>query len=44
MYYDVALQIPLSQRTGFRFEQRWVNDYYFRVGQFGRYFYAYDLE
>jgi peptide/nickel transport system substrate-binding protein len=44
LHHDEAIQITLSQSTGFRFEQLWVKDYFFRVGQFGSYYYAYDLE
>jgi peptide/nickel transport system substrate-binding protein len=44
LYHDSAIQITLSQATGVRYEQRWVNDWFFRVGQFGGYFYAYGLE
>ena len=44
LFYDEAIQITLSQSTGARYEQRWMKDYFFRVGQFGNYFYAYGLE
>jgi peptide/nickel transport system substrate-binding protein len=44
LHHDEAIQITLSQSTGFRFEQLWVKDWFFRVGQFGSYFYAYHLE
>jgi peptide/nickel transport system substrate-binding protein len=44
LYQDNAIQITLSQQTGARYERRWVKDYYFRVGQFGQYIYAYGLE
>jgi len=43
MYQDNAIQITLSQATGVRYEQRWMKDWFFRVGQFGGYFYAYGL-
>ena len=39
-YYDEAVSVILAQSTGFRFEQRWLNGYYFRVGQFAPYRYA----
>jgi peptide/nickel transport system substrate-binding protein len=44
LHHDQAIQITLSQSTGFRFEQLWVKDWFFRVGAFGSYFYAYHLE
>ncbi|MCB0026960.1 MAG: ABC transporter substrate-binding protein [Anaerolineales bacterium] len=43
LHHDEAIQVTLLQSTGFRFEQRWVNDWFFRVGQFGSYYYAYSL-
>jgi peptide/nickel transport system substrate-binding protein len=44
LFYDEAVSIPLSQQTGARYEQRWVQDYFFRVGAFGNYWYAYGLD
>lgn len=44
LHYDSAPQIILSQSTGYRFEQRWVQDWFFRVGAFGSYYYAYGLD
>ncbi len=44
LFYDLAVSIPLSQQTGTRYEQRWVQDWYNRVGAFGLDFYAYGLE
>jgi peptide/nickel transport system substrate-binding protein len=43
-FYDDALSIPLSQATSTHYEQRWVTDWYYRVGSFGFYFYGYGLE
>ena len=43
LYQDNAIQITLSQQAGSRYENRWVKDWFFRVGQFGGYFYGYDL-
>jgi peptide/nickel transport system substrate-binding protein len=43
LHHDEALQVTLLQSTSFRFEQRWVNDWFFRVGAFGSYWYAYSL-
>jgi len=44
LFHDQAIQITLSQSTGVHYEQRWVKDWFYRVGQFGGYFYAYGLE
>jgi peptide/nickel transport system substrate-binding protein len=44
LHHDEAIQITLSQATSFRFEQLWVKDWFYRVGAFGSYFYAYHLE
>ena len=44
LFYDQAIQIVLSQQTGVHYEQRWVEDWFYRVGQFGGYFYAYGLK
>ncbi len=42
-FYNDAISIPLSQATGATFTQPWLCDWYFRVGQFGWYFYAFGL-
>ncbi len=39
-YYDDAVSVILAQSTGFRFEQRFLNGYYFRVGQFAPFRYG----
>jgi peptide/nickel transport system substrate-binding protein len=44
LHHDQAIQITLAQGTGFRFEQRWVQNWYYRVGAFGSYYYAYGLD
>jgi peptide/nickel transport system substrate-binding protein len=44
VHHDQAPQITLSQQAGARYEQRWVQDYFFRPGAFGQYFYSYGLE
>lgn len=44
LFYDLAVSVPLSQQTGTRYEQRWVQDWYNRVGAFGQDFYAYGLD
>jgi peptide/nickel transport system substrate-binding protein len=41
LFYDQAIQVVLSQATGVHYEQRWVKDWYYRVGEFGDYYYAY---
>ena len=43
LYQDNAIQITLSQSTGARYERLWMKDWFFRVGQFGGYYYAYGL-
>jgi peptide/nickel transport system substrate-binding protein len=43
LFHEQAIQITLSQETGVHYEQRWVEDWFYRVGQFGGYFYAYGL-
>jgi peptide/nickel transport system substrate-binding protein len=43
LFYDEAVQVVLSQPTNAHYEQRWVQDYFYRVGQFGDYYYALGL-
>ncbi len=38
-YYDEAVSVILAQSTGYHFEQRWVNGYFYRVGQFQKFIY-----
>jgi len=47
MYFDIqkefhndVISVTLAQATGPRFEQRWLNGYYYRVGQFQPFRYA----
>ena len=40
---DLAVSVPLGQATATRYEQRWVHNWFNRVGAFGDYFYAYSL-
>ena len=47
MYFDIqkefhndVISVTLAQATGPRYEQRWLNGYYYRVGQFAPYRYA----
>jgi peptide/nickel transport system substrate-binding protein len=44
LHHDEAIQITLAQATSARYEQRWVKDWFNRVGAFGAYWYAYHLE
>ncbi|NHZ71713.1 MAG: hypothetical protein GWP17_01340 [Aquificales bacterium] len=43
LFYDEAPQVVLSQRAGNRYEQRWVENWYNRVGAFARDYYAMSL-
>jgi peptide/nickel transport system substrate-binding protein len=43
LFYDSAIQVVLPQPTIFRFEQPWVNGYYFQPAAPGRKYYAYSL-
>jgi peptide/nickel transport system substrate-binding protein len=42
-FYNDAISIPLSQPTSTGYQQPWVCDYYYRVGSWGYYYYAYGL-
>lgn len=44
LHHEQAIQITLAQAVGARYEQRWVNDWFYRVGQFGSYYYAFGIE
>ena len=43
LFYDTAIQITLSQGTNVRYEQCWVDGYYYNPILFAGYFYAWDL-
>ena len=43
LFYDTAIQIPLAQGADTRYEQRWVQDWYYNPIMFAGYFYAYSL-
>ncbi len=43
LFYDEAIQITLAQGAGTRYEQRWVQDWYYNPIMFAGYFYAYSL-
>jgi ABC-type transport system substrate-binding protein len=44
LFYDTAIQITLSQETQVRYEQRWVEDYYYNPILFAGYYYAWGLK
>ena len=43
LYYETVPQVILLQRDGPWYSQRWVDGYYYRVGAFGRDYYALSL-
>ena len=43
LFYDTVPQVILLQRDAPWYSQRWVDGYYYRVGAFGRDYYAYSL-
>ncbi|GJM40018.1 MAG: peptide ABC transporter substrate-binding protein [Ardenticatenaceae bacterium] len=43
LHHDLAIQITLSQGTGARYEQRWVENWYYNPITSGTYFYALSL-
>jgi peptide/nickel transport system substrate-binding protein len=43
LFHDTAIQITLSQEAGVRYEQRWVQDWYYNPLLFAGYFYALGL-
>jgi peptide/nickel transport system substrate-binding protein len=43
LFHEAAIQIALSQGTNVRYEQKWVENYYYNPILFAGYFYAYDL-
>jgi len=43
LFYDTAIQITLSQEAGVRYEQRWVQDWYYNPILFAGFYYAYGL-
>ncbi len=43
LFYDTVPQVILLQRDAPWYTQRWVDGYYYRVGMFGRDYYAYSL-
>jgi peptide/nickel transport system substrate-binding protein len=43
LFYETVPQVILLQRDAPWYSQRWVDGYYYRVGMFGRDYYAYSL-
>ncbi|MEZ4594067.1 MAG: ABC transporter substrate-binding protein [Chloroflexota bacterium] len=43
LHHDQAIQVTLAQATGARYEQRWVQDWYYNPITSGTYFYALSL-
>ncbi len=43
LHHEQAIQITLAQATDVRYEQRWVQDWYYNPILFAGYFYAYGL-
>jgi peptide/nickel transport system substrate-binding protein len=43
LFYETVPQVILLQRDAPWYSQRWVDGYYYRVGAFGRDYYAYSL-
>jgi peptide/nickel transport system substrate-binding protein len=44
LFHDTAIQITLSQEAGVRYEQRWVQDWYYNPLLFAGYYYALGLK
>ena len=44
LFHDTAIQITLSQEAGVRYEQRWVEDWYYNPLLFAGYYYALGLK
>jgi peptide/nickel transport system substrate-binding protein len=43
LHHDLAIQVTLAQATGVRYEQRWVDGWFYNAALFGPYYYAYSL-
>ena len=43
LHHDQAPQVTLSQATAARYEQRWVNGYYYNPARFSPDYYAYSM-
>jgi ABC-type transport system substrate-binding protein len=44
LHHDLAIQITLAQATGTRYEQRWVDDWFYNPAYSGQYFYSMSLQ
>ncbi len=44
LYYDEVPTVTLAQATGTRYEQRWVQDWFYNPIHFGPYFYTLSLD
>lgn len=44
LHHEQAIQITLAQATGVRYEQRWVDGYFYNPALFGNYYYSLSLE
>jgi len=44
LHHEQAIQVTLAQATGVRYEQRWVQDWYYNSAEFGAFYYAYGLD
>lgn len=44
LHHDQAIQVTLSQSTNYRFEQRWVKGWFYRISAVGTYYYALSLD
>jgi peptide/nickel transport system substrate-binding protein len=44
LHHEILPQVILLQRDTPYYEQRWVENYYYRVGSFGRDYYAYSMK
>ena len=42
-FYDDTLSVILAQATGARYEQRWVNGWYYNAANPGTYYYGMSL-
>jgi len=44
LHHDSAIQVTLAQATGVRYEQRWVQNWFYNPALFDNYFYALSLK
>ncbi len=43
LHHELAIQVTLAQAAGARYEQRWVDGWFYNAALFGPYYYAYSL-